>query len=385
MKNYVKLSLTESLELLAGQYRKVISQISSSKSNIKDEWDNIKVSIIVPTHRIHPDYKQDRIVLKNLITEVQNQLLYNMKKRPALEVIENIIEAEENIDYSRNMDSIILYADRNFGSVVKLPISLEPKIVIDTHFDISPLYKAVQQVRNYYVLVVSQDKVRFMQVLNSVLIEEYMNADFPFESTYYTDDPMKLQQDIYTNNLVKEFFNVADKRMQTYMKEDPLPLVLVGDVKTVSYYREVMDNSCTIIGCVHGSYENSPTHVITKETYPVIEKYIEDKQHDYIADIERAVSGQLLVQHINDIYNEALTGNSETLYVSNNFSLRGRIQDGQLVVNNENDHYWNSIDVVLEIIEKVIKNGGNIVFMDDDFMDQYHGIVLVKRFNADNS
>lgn len=382
MKNYVKLSLTESLDYLIRRYNEVVAEINNYDEDVCTVRNQAKVSISIPTHRVSPQYKEDSILLKNKISEVEKELYARFDKRLAADIMENIKEAENSIDHSLNLDSLVLYAGCDFGTVIKLPVDATESALIGGEFDIRLLYKARQQAENYYIVTISQQKIRFMQAFNRIVTQEIKNEDFPFINThYYTTDAIKLAQDNFSENLIKEYFNTADKQMKKYIAENPLPVVLAGDIKSVVYYREQMDDDSLVIATVNGNFDETPAHDIIKDIYPSVQEYNERKQKESLLVIDRAHSENLVTTGIKEIYTEAKNGNVDTLYIGSNFSKKGICKDNKLMIDLKNkDH--NNREITLDIMAKVQQNSGKVMILSDELLNDYQGILAIKRYNA---
>ena len=153
-------------------------------------------------------------------------------------VVDNIKNARKKIDFGNNLDSLVLYANEHFSTVIKLPVEVKGEVMIGYDFDLRPLYKTNQQDRRYYILTVSLKKIRLIEAFNDKPVREVLSGDFPFirDAFYETADKEKIMQDDFVEDLYKEFCNDADKSFQQYYKEEPLPVILAGDVKSVAYY-----------------------------------------------------------------------------------------------------------------------------------------------------
>lgn len=268
MKKYEKLSLNEAIDNFVVHHKKELPETIQGK---------IAVSITIPTHCIAPDNKLDSINLKNQVTEVEKELHQKLSKRDVEVIMENIKQAEALIDHKHNLDSLVLYANEKFAAIIKLPVRLEAEAMVGTYFDVRPLYKARQQRSTYYIITISRHKIRLIEAVNNRLIQEVHNKDFPFENTeYYITDPEKLAQDVFIENQIKEYFNVADKRFKNYLNENPLPIVLAGDIKMTSYYKEMMNNDRTYIGSIHGSFDHTPDHELIPQAYFVVQQFMTD-------------------------------------------------------------------------------------------------------------
>ncbi|SKA47267.1 hypothetical protein SAMN04488128_108145 [Chitinophaga eiseniae] len=334
------------------------------------------VTILLSTHRTFPDNKQDSIHLKNLITQVEKELYEQYDKRTVWPVIDKIKEAENDINHAYNLDTLALFACSDFVQVKRLPITTTDRYVIGDRFEIRPLLKAVQQSEHYYILSVSRQKIRLLEAFNDKIEHEVQNADFPYTNSYYTTDPMRQQQDLIVDNLLREFFNTADKRFKKYYAENPLPVILLGEEKNLTYYQEVMDIKGLVVATHHGSFDDTSDAEIATVTFPLILKYIAGKQETAMQAINTAQSAQRLLVDLNDIYTAAENGQADTLYIEQTFLPTGHIDNGTISVGDGNG----SSDITLPVIDAVINKGGNVVFLDENALNEYQGIALVTRF-----
>jgi len=334
------------------------------------------VTILLSTHRTHPDNKQDVIQLKKLIAEAETRLYERYDKREVWPVLDKIKATEADIDHEHNLDSLAIFANTDGVQVFKLPIPTTDRVVIGDRFEIRPLLKASQQQEHYYILTIAKAKIRLLEAYNDTLIREISNADFPFTNQYFTTDPMKLGQDSVIDDLLKEFFNVADKRFKPYYYENPLPVILVGDSKSIAYYQEQMDIKNIVIATAAGSYDDTTPHEILKVTFPLIRQHIADKQLADLNAIEAAQSKQRVLADLGDIYRAAEAGSAETLYLEKNYFFQGAIDDGTVTASGKPD----AEDVSLMVIDTVLSKGGKVVFMDENTLNAYQGIALVTRY-----
>ncbi|RAJ80132.1 hypothetical protein CLV59_105240 [Chitinophaga dinghuensis] len=340
------------------------------------------VTVLISTHRTFPDNKRDSINLKNLVTAAEKQLYELYDKRAVWPILEKIKEMETGIDHRYNLDSLVLYASENFSKVYNLPVDTTDRIIIGKRFEIRPLLKALQDVTHYYAISVSRQKIRLLEADNETLIREIHNEDFPFENTnYYTTDPMKLKNDAVIDDLIKEYFNVADKRFKKYYHENPLPVVLMGDTKMLAYYQEQMDIKGIVIGTVNGSFDDTQDHDIPRQVGPVLKQMKEKKQEEIQQAIATAQSQQRLLVDLSDIYRAAVDGSADTLYVENTYFQPGTIHDGAVSLHPDEDGSKDlSYDVLLPIIETILSKSGKVVFVDEGALNEFQGIALSTRF-----
>ncbi|WP_212003829.1 hypothetical protein [Chitinophaga sp. HK235] len=334
------------------------------------------VTILVSTHRTFPDNKQDNIHLKNLITQVEKDLYEQYDKRIVWSVLDRIKEAESTINHNYNLDTLAIFANTDMAQVYRLPIPATDRYVISDRFEIRPLLKAIQQSEHYYIIAVSKQKIRLLEAFNDKIELEIQNDDFPYSNGYYTTDPMRLQQDFVIDNLLKEFFNTADKRFKKYYAANPLPVILLGKDRNLVFYEDNMDIKNIVIARHHGSFDDTSDAEIAKVTFPLIQQYIANKQEAALEKISQAQSARKLLVELNDIYTAAESGQADTLYMEKTYFPLGYIEDGTITMGNGDG----STDITLPVIDTVLIKGGNVIFLDENTLNEYQGIALVTRF-----
>lgn len=334
------------------------------------------VTILLSTHRTHPDNRQDPIHLKKLVAEAETKLYETFDKREVWPVLDKIKATEAAIDHRYNLDSLAIFANPEGVKVMNLPISTTDRVVIGDRFEIRPLLKALQHQQHYYILTIARQKIRLLEAYNDTLVREVNNDDFPFANEYFTKDPMKLQQDSIIDDLLKEYFNVADKQFKKYYHDNPLPLVLLGDTKSIAYYQEQMDIKNIVIATAAGGYDDTTSHEILKVTFPLVQQYMNDKQQADLAAVETAQSHQRLLVDLGDIHRAAEAGAADTLYLETTYFHNGIIEDGTIISTDKPG----SEDVTRVIIDNVLKKNGKVIFMDENTLNAYQGIALTTRF-----
>lgn len=335
------------------------------------------VSVLLNTHRTHPDNIQDSIQLKKLISTAETRLYELYDKREVWPVLDKIKLAEAEINHDYNLESLAIFANSETVQVIKLPVPATDRVVISDRFEIRPLLKALQQEEHYYILTIARQKIRLLEAYNDNLIREVSNDDFPFTNRYYTTDHAKQQQDAFGDDLQKEYFNVADKQFKKYYYENPLPLILLGDTKSIAYYKDQMDIKNIVTGTAAGSYDDTPAHEILKITFPLVQQRMTDKQLAYLNAINEAQSKQRVLTDLGDIFRAAEAGSAETLYLEKNYFFNGKLEEGTITASDEPG----TEDLTLILIDTILNKGGKVLFMDENTLSDYQGIVLVTRFS----
>jgi hypothetical protein len=340
------------------------------------------VSILLNTHRTHPDNKQDAVTLKNLINEAEKRLYETYDKRTVWPIMESLRLLEAEIDHNYNLDSLAVFVAANTAEALKLPVGVEDRVIIDRNFATRDLVRALQQTERYYVLCISHAKARLLQAVNDKVVQEYAaGSPFPYlNKTVYVTDNLKKSMGNVQDNFSKEFFNRVDKEFQTHYKMEPLPLVLAGDERNIAYYREIADKNEWIIGSITGNYDDESPHEIITKTSEVVRDYVNRRRENALAEIEQAQSDQKLLDDLSDIYRAAQEGRADTLYVEKDFFQPALIEGDTLTVREDPTEPGVTDDIIDDIAETVMAYGGSVVFMPPGSLSEYRRIALRVRY-----
>jgi hypothetical protein len=122
------------------------------------------ISLYQPTHRYSPENKQDRIMYKNLLKEIEHSL--RQKKDVSLNdsIMEPLYQLEKDNGFWNNtLDGIAVLANKNTCMIYKLTGTVNELVIVNDRFHIKPLIKAFQSVENYQLLLLSQNDFSIYQ------------------------------------------------------------------------------------------------------------------------------------------------------------------------------------------------------------------------------
>ncbi|MFN3918214.1 MAG: hypothetical protein ACK4K0_10775 [Flavobacteriales bacterium] len=352
--------------------------INETLRKVKDIKSNPCVSIILNTHRTHPDNKKDGITLKNLVTEAENRLLDEFDKRSIVPILEKIHDLASRIDHYINLDSMAIFVNESMAEVVRMPISVENRVIIDTTFATRDLVRAMHQSEHYYVLCVSHSKARLIEAYNDKVVREYTGV-FPMENSHYTTNKEEKTTE-KTDHLVREFFNIVDKQLQLIYKANPLPVVLAAEERNQSHYREVADKKKMYIASIHKTRDNDKAHEIVTDAWVEVSRVLAENQASAVNDLEQAQQQNKAISDVTEIYRFAKEGRADTLFVEKDF-FQPALVNGENVQLVDNAKVPGVVDDIIdETIEFVLANGGNVVFLPSGALSKYQKMGLKVRY-----
>jgi hypothetical protein len=349
---------------------------------LKKEASDCCVTIILKTHRTRPDDGQDPILLKNLIREAELRLLNGYDKRLARSLVDKMNALAETINHTYNSDGLVLFVNDHIAEYIRLPLPVENRVVIDRTFATRDLIRALHQASSYFVLVLSRDKARLIEALNDQVKEE-VEQIFPIENLSLhpvdrTDAALGSRQ----TSLMLEFFNRVDKQLNKIVRENPLPVLLCTEESNYHQYLKIADRKEIIVGHLNGSRQNEKAHHIIEGAWPLIKQINSNNNQERLQELSGALGTGKLVTDYHDIWDAVQDGKGKTLFIKQGYFQPARLENGaiELVPHEQADQTDVVDDIIDEMIELNLKNGGDAVFLSDTGLDRFNGLALTTRY-----
>jgi hypothetical protein len=357
---------------------------------------NPAVSIFVKTHREHPANEQDPIALKNQLKVVEERLTNEYDKRTATTILDNIHAKTNELNHNYNLDTLAIFASTDDVQIIRMPLDTPERVVISDRFATRDLVRDMASAVHYYTVVLTRDSARLIEASNDrVITELHKDSDiqnnmesiaFPIEnnSLYKTGDGGSDRSANNENSYLKEFFNQVDKSVQELWGEHKMPLVIVGDARNISYYKDVCDRPDNIIATVSNLTEledGSAQHIIDG-VQEAVEGYRTSLHEAALGEIDKARGVGMLSTDLQEVYRSAFQGAGETLYVRRGYIQPAKVDEKAQTLTMATDPAAEGVtdDAVGLIIEHVIHNGGKAVFMPKEMMGEDQPIALVTRY-----
>jgi len=350
---------------------------------LKDIISESCVTIILNTHRTSPDNKKDSLALKNLIKEAEERLFADENKRDAKALVQRLLTLESQIDHNYNLESLILFVNEDIAEYVRLPIKVEDRVVIDHTFATRDLVRALHFESNYYVLVLSQQKVRLIEAFNDKVVAE-IGKPFPIENKqFYSTNKAELSNANRQTNLVAEFFNRVDKDVNNIRKENPLPVLICTEHGNFHEYLKIADQKESIFDTFlnKNRVEEKAHHIIT-EAWKIVQEYTIKKNNARKAELQKAVGQNKFLSDTNEIWQAIKQGRIQTLFIE-----QGKFQPAiwendhiEYVSDNLRDRKEIVDDIYDELIEANMSFGGDVVFLPKGELTKFNGFGAITRY-----
>ena len=359
---------------------------------LKDVKGDPAVSIFVPTHRTFPDNEKDSIALKNALTETENRLFELYEKRPVWAIMEKINKEFEHHQHNYNLDTLAVFATPEEVHVHAFPFHVVPRVVIDDNFALRDLVREDLQALHYYILTVSRSEARLYEVFNDSLIKEFTGEDkfntgltFPMKNSVGSSERTADDRanGIAEENLYREFLNRVDKNVQELYRDTPLPVFVAGDDKAVGFYQQECDD-VRVIGGTLTSTENVEwdARLLIEDLQETVQAHQLEQEKLAVEQIGQTRGQNLLMADLASIYRSAIEGRVDTLFVRKGYVMPAQVdkENWNIVTDLPEDAVADTDDVVDDIIDTVLQNGGQVSFIRPELFDEGENVLAKLRY-----
>lgn len=345
------------------------------------------LSILVPTHRTTPDNQQDPIRVKNLVDEAKNRLLQEFTAREIAPLFARLDELVAEIDYIYALDGLALFVSQDFGEKYTIPFTVEPRVIVDETFATRDLVHAMNRMSRYWVVALSEQPTRLFEATRDSVLE-VTEFGFPMEMDGFGRDRgaqgLRLSEGAYRDEHHRKFFRSVVDGVIEARKVDEMPVAVIGVDRYIAFFRELFPQADAIIGAVNGNYDHATAHEIGQVIWPEARQGFIDKRQQALDELGAAVGARRFVSTVGEVWEYAHDGRGAVLVVEQSFQYPARVsEDGRRITKVEPDQITAPDvvdDVVDEIIEAVMLQGGRVEFVDDGALADHRGIALITRY-----
>lgn len=345
------------------------------------------VSIILSSQLQNPKYKLDREYLNTLLSKAEELLQNQYSVQKTKSLMDKLHHAVNTIKLSEISKGMAIYVSMNVEKVIHLPFPVSEKVIVDNSFEIRDLLRAAKLNRNYLVVIISKNQVKTFFGYGAHLFPVNFN-NMPENKKDVGNSHSMPGWDYFDAHAFEEknihnYLRFIDEIIEREMQGSNDPVIFMGDTKILGYLKKHTHNSKNIIGYVEGNYEHANFDEIRSRINPYFEKFEGNEQNEALDLLSKAISSDTYSSGIAEVWRSAAEAKGRLLLVEKDFRQSARFGSDSytILIDDEVEGSRSKIsDAVDDIIEMVLLNHGDVVFMDNDKLMPYNRIALVNRY-----
>lgn len=343
----------------------------------------ICVSIFLPTHRAGKETEQDPIRFKNLLREVEKQLLDDGNRRTEVEKI--LVSAEnlliESGFWRQQSEGLAVFISHDHFYTFRLPVQFDELIVISSTFHLKPLLPFFARDGHFYVLALSQNRIRLLEGtrhtvdeidteetlpnLAQAMVYERYHKDLQFHTgsaarqsgdnaaMFHGHDPSDDDK-----KRILRWFHKVDEALSTIFSDEKSPLILVGVDYLIPLYKQANSYPHLIDHAVYGNPEELRPTDIHQKTWPlIVPRFTEDEELAFRKYLEFKNQDRT-AKTIDEILIAAHHGRIESLFVASGEQIWGYYDLEKQIFEVHHEHQTGDHDLLNVAAIQTILNGG---------------------------
>mgnify|MGYP001791357476 CR=1 FL=1 len=360
------------------------------------------ISTYLPTHMAGSEVQQDRIRLKNLLSEAENKLVQagmsETEAESTLSTAALLIEDENFWRYQSH--GLTLFITPEETRIYRLPLSFETLVTVSDRFHLKPLLPLFFDNRYFYILALSQNKVRFFQATRYQVSEvDIEGVPTSLDVALKYDDPEKqLQyhssnsgggQPVYhgqgagtddENSDIRRFLTQVNRELQSYLSAEEVPLVVASVESVHAIYKDVNTYAHLLDERIAGNPDVTKPEELRDAAWPKVAALIERSHQEALTNYKSLRDTEQASDEVSSVVLTAHRGQIDTLFVVANAHVwgqfdatSGKVEEGSSV---------QSADLLDLAAVQTFLQGGTVYTLPLDDMPSTAPVAAIYRYSV---
>jgi len=371
--------------------------VNNDLQTLAAEKSDICISVIMPTHRIAPGRQTDVIELNNIMENVKRSLQNKYDNAAIAPLLLAMDDLYEQIDFLHNTAGIGLFVSARIKKLIPFFFPVTERFTIAGSFDIRALLYQSYYDTPYVVLQLSQKEARlFNGHLNA--LTEITDSRFPIKNdTEYEYSRHSRGNSNIGHSFVKEiekdrsaieavrvkhFFRETDKLLNNYLGNN-IPLIVTGENKDLSYFRQVSTHEENIACNVPGNYTIYTVHELGALTWQAMKLFLNNSKDRLVREFSEKTGEGLGITGIDNSWRAVQAGRGYKLLVEKDYSVPGYLSNNDkydLYLHEPKEPHVTLPDAVNSLIQELLEKNGEVIVVENEVLRDYRRMALITRY-----
>lgn len=352
--------------------------------------DDLSVSIYLPTTPLSQETEASRIVLKNLARDAIRQLeAVGADKRRVAALAEHLDDLIDDDDFWRfQAHSLAVFATPDNARTFRVPSALEPTVEVSDRFHLKPLLRAVSFSHVAYVLALSENAVRVIEVSADLPAATVKVEGMPKDAASAAGKASiadrspsgRIQGAEGQKVRLNQFARKVDQALRGLLAGSEVPLVLAAAAPLAPIYRGVNTYPHLAPETLEGNAETQSDAELAQRARTVLDGLHRDAIAAFtlrFASREQEGRGTTDIAHA---ARAATFGAVDSLLVDFDHSIPGKVDETTGAVQIADRASAASYGVVDEIARRVIQTGGRVIAVRSSDIPNGQPLAAILRY-----
>lgn len=349
---------------------------------------DVCVSIYLPTTPITQDIQQSRIALSNLAKEAVRQLREaGTDKRRLAALQEHLDDLADDEEFWRfQAHSLAVFATPDSLRTYRLANRLSEMVEVSDRFHLKPLIRSITFPHAAYVLAISENAVRLVEISSDLPATTVKVPDLPkdaasavYKSTINERSPSgRVQGSEGQKTRLAQYARKVDAALRPFLAGSDLPVILAATQPVEAIFRAV--SSIQVLPqAISGSHDRTSDADLATAARPILDAYYEKQIADFRALFDTRKGQRRATTDISDAARAATFGNIEQLLIDIDNVVNGRVDEETGAVTFDESGDARNYGVVDEIAGRALHSGARVFGARKDEMPDQKPLAAILR------
>lgn len=311
------------------------------------------ISIYMPCQLAGQQVRQNPIRLKNLLVKAEDDLATGgMRRAAARDLVQPGHELFKDPGFVENVSAgLALFISPGMFRYYRLTVPFEELVVLGDNFHIKPLIPLFTADGRFFILALSQEKVRLfvgtrftvrevpLKDLPAGLEEMLRSSQFDKGKQVHTTGSMvgggrgestghhgqgSAGEEAVRKRILMDFLHLLEKALHKALNGERGPMVVAGVDYMRALFKETTSHPAVMAQGISGNPELLSKEQLHSQAWTIVEPYFDKAQEEALAKYRQLIGSVRVSDDIEGILNAAYAGRIETLFVSKDQHVWGR-------------------------------------------------------------
>jgi len=329
------------------------------------------VTIYVPTSAELNESDQARIEVKSRLREAVAQLEAASTDAAIIDSITNAVDEllTDGDFWHRQSHSLAIFVNRSTLSTFRVGDNLVGLTGVSDRFLITPLLRAATFGHSAFVLALSQNAVRLIDISPALVASEVLVPGLPrdlkstvaLDLTNDRDTLAHLRMSEDPKVRMKEFSQAIDRALRPVLAQSDRPVVLAADEPLASIFRSVSSSPRLVEPAIGGNPEERSADELAAMAAPILDVVHTKELATQVTRFEEASSPDLTDSTLEGVAVAATSKAIDTLFVDIDQHIPGYVDELSGVITRSETEDAFDYDVVDEIVRRALLSDARVI------------------------
>jgi hypothetical protein len=361
---------------------------SRDLSSLNELRADVCVSIYLPTTPITQDIQQARITLSNLAKEAIRQLHEaGTDKRRLAALQEHLNDLGDDEDFWRfQAHSLAIFVTPDSLRTYRLANKLSETVEVSDRFRLKPLIRAITFPHAAYVLAISENAVRLVEVSPDLPAAMMKVPDLPKDaasavgkSTINDRSPRgRVQGSEGQKTRLAQYVRKIDAALRPILAGSDIPVILAATQPIEAIFRSV--SAIPVLPqAISGSHDRTSDADLASAARPILDAHYQKQIADFRALFETRKGQRRATTDISDAARAATFGNIGQLLVDIDNVVDGTVDEETGAVTFDEAGDARNYGVVDEIAGRALRSGAKVFGVRKDDIPDRKSLAAILR------